>query len=119
MGAIAIGKASDQVFDRLVSGLQATFGRNAAEGLARHFIEAEGADFYWEARARERWLGAYESLDNDGQDMLDRVSVMGFLDGLYYVAVLLIEQSGGIDALLGLRQFDGRDEAERAFEITI
>ncbi len=72
MGALAIGKTSDQVFDRLVSGLQATFGRNAAEGLARHFIEAEGADFYWEARARERWLGAYESLEEEADDLFDR-----------------------------------------------
>ena len=118
MGAIAIGKASDQVFDRLVSGLQATFGRNAAEGLARHFIEAEGADFYWEARDRERWLGAYESLEEEAEDALDRVAVLGFLDGRYYVAVLLLEPAGGIDALLGLRQFEDRGEAERVFEST-
>lgn len=116
MGAIAIGKTSDQVFERLVSGLQASFGRSAAEGLARQFIEAEGADFYWEARTRERWLGAYESIEDEAEDVLDRVAVFGMLDGFYYVAVLLIEVSGAVDALLGLRQFTGRGDAERAFE---
>lgn len=119
MGAIAIGKISDQVFERLVSGLQATFGRSAAEGLARHFIEAEGADFYWDARVRERWLGAYESLDDDADDALDRVAVIGILDGCHYVAVLLLEQSGAVDALLGVRQFDERVAAEGAFESMI
>jgi len=118
MGAIAIGKASDQVFERLVAGLQASFGRSAAEGLARQFIEAEGADFYWEARARERWLGAYESLEGEAEDAFDRVAVFGILDSFYYVAVLLLEPSGAVDALLGLRQFERRGEAEHAYEST-
>ena len=117
MGAVAIAKASDPVFERLVSGLETQFGRNAAEGLARHFIEAEGADFYWEARQRERWIGAYERLDEEEGDALDRVAVFGFLDGLFYVAVVLVDALCGVEALLGLRQFEAYDEAERAFEI--
>jgi hypothetical protein len=115
MGAIAIAKASDGVFERLVSGLEGAFGRNAAEGLARHFIEAEGADFYWEARQRERWIGTYERLDEEGE-ALDRVAVFGFLDGLFYVAVVLVDAIDGVEALAGLRQFERRGEAERAFE---
>lgn len=118
MGAIAIAKASDHVFERLVSGMEGAFGRNAAEGLARHFIEAEGAEFYWEARVRERWLGAYESLDCEKVEVLDRVAVFGLLDGLYYVAVVLVQPLGGVDALLGQRPFERREDAERAFEIT-
>ncbi|QCB55823.1 hypothetical protein E5675_16220 [Sphingopyxis sp. PAMC25046] len=115
MGAIAIAKASDGVFERLVSGLEGAFGRSAAEGLARHFIEAEGADFYWEARQRERWIGTYERLEEEGE-VLDQVAVFGFLDGLFYVAVVLVDAFDGVEALAGLRRFERRGEAERAFE---
>lgn len=108
--------AADSVFERLVSGLESAFGRNAAEGLARHFIEAEGADFYWEARLRERWIGTYEGLDEEADAPLDRVAVFGLLDGLFYVAVVLLDAAGGVEALLGLRQFERQGEAERAFE---
>ena len=117
MGVLAIAKASDQVFERLVSGMEPRFGRSAAEGLARQFIEAEGADFYWEARLRERWLGVYESLEEESEDALDRIAVFGLLDGVYYMAVLLVDGLGGIDALLGLRQFERGEDAMRAFEI--
>lgn len=116
MGALAIGKTSDHVFERIVSGLESSFGRSAAEGLARQFIEAEGADFYWEARLGERWLGTYERLDEDDGAALDRVAVFGLLDGLFYVAVVLLDGLEGVEALLGLRQFERRDDAERAFE---
>ncbi|MBW8297274.1 hypothetical protein [Sphingopyxis sp.] len=116
MGAVAIAMASDGVFDRIVSGLEGAFGRSAAEGLARHFIEAEGADFYWEARQREKWIGNYERLDDGDGEALDRVAVFGFLDGLFYVAVVLLDAIDGVEALLGLRQFKRRGDAESAYE---
>jgi hypothetical protein len=118
MGVLAIGKASDHVFERIVSGLEPSFGRSAAEGLARQFIEAEGADFCWEARLAERWLGAYERLDADDGDALDRVAVFGLLDGLFYVAVVLLDAGESVEGMLGMRQFERREEAERAFEST-
>lgn len=73
MASIAIAAATDGVFNRLVAGLETEFGTRAAEGLARHFVEAEAADFYWDARSRERWLGSYECLDDDTDAVLDRV----------------------------------------------
>lgn len=116
MASIAIAAASDHVFNRLVAGLESEFGTRAAEGLARHFIEAEGADFYWEARVRERWLGVYESFDSEDDGALDRVAATGFLDGQHFVAVLLCDAFEGVDALLGVRQFEKREEAEAAFD---
>lgn len=116
MGVLAIGKTSDHVFERIVSGLEPSFGRSAAEGLARQFIEAEGADFYWEARIAERWIGTYERLDEDDGEALDRVAVFGLLDGLFYVAVVLLDAFESVEALLGVRQFARREDAERAFE---
>ncbi len=118
MGALAIGKTSDHVFERIVSGLETSFGRSAAEGLARQFIEAEGADFYWEARLAERWIGTYERLDEEADAALDRVAVFGLLDGFFYVAVVLLDGLDGVEALLGLRRFERREEAERAFDTT-
>lgn len=116
MDVLAIGKTSDHVFERIVSGLEASFGRSAAEGLARQFIEAEGVDFFWEARLAERWIGTYERLDEDADEALDRVAVFGLLDGLFYVAVVLLDAVDGVEALLGLRRFERREEAERVFE---
>lgn len=116
MGAVAIAMASDRVFDRIVSGLEGVVGRSAAEGLARHFIEAEGADFYWEARQREKWIGTYERLDDGDGEALDRVAVFGFLDGLFYVAVVLLDAIDGVEALLGLRHFERRGDAESAYQ---
>ena len=47
----AISVGDTRVFERLVAGLEDEFGAHAAEGLARQFVEAEDADFYWDARA--------------------------------------------------------------------
>lgn len=115
----SIDMGGTRVFERLVAGLEIEFGSAAAEGLARQFIEAEGADFYWEARARERWLGSYESLDWDEEDALDRIAVTGILDGRNYVAVLLVDALGSVDALLGVRHFEDGRAALEAFRTTV
>lgn len=57
-----ISVASDRVMATLIAGLELEFGRDAAEGLARRFTEAEDVDFHWEARIEERWLGGYEAI---------------------------------------------------------
>lgn len=92
----AISGTADRVFERLVSGLEAEFGSAAAEGLARVFVEAEGGDFYWEAREKLRWLGLWESLDEEREDALDRLAVAGILDGRCYVAVLLVDSRDAV-----------------------
>lgn len=33
--------------------------------IARNFVDSELADFCWNARQREAWIGEYESLDDD------------------------------------------------------
>ncbi len=111
----AISGAADRVFERLVSGLEAEFGRAAAEGLARVFVEAEGGDFYWEAREKLRWLGLWESLDEERDDSLDRLAVAGILDGRCYVAVLLVDSRDAVQGLLGVRHFEDRAAADDAF----
>jgi hypothetical protein len=76
----SIGVASDRVMAALVSGLEIEFGRGAGEALAHRFLEAEEVDFHWDARVQERWIGTYESMDDEDPE-LDRVKIFGSLDG--------------------------------------
>ncbi len=112
----AIDMGAERTFERLVAGLQIEFGMAAAEGLARQFIEAEDADFYWDARIAERWLGTYVSLE-DEEEMLDRIAVTGELDGQHFVAVMIAADRKYVQAMLGLRRFESAEEAREAFEI--
>lgn len=114
MADVQILGAADRVFDRLVAGLEMEFGSAAAEGLARIFIEAEGADFYWEARENQRWLGGYETLEPEEAELLDRIAVTGFFDGHFYLAVLVVDGFDAVHGLLGVRHFDDRGAAEKA-----
>ena len=113
----AISVGDTRVFERLVAGLEVEFGAPAAEGLARQFVEAEDADFYWDARAAERWLGAYESLDDD-EELLARVAIIGQFVGRFFVAVLIVDGNEAVNAMLGLRHFESAAEADDAFRKT-
>ena len=112
--AISIGDT--RVFERLVAGLEVEFGAQAAEGLARQFVDAEDADFYWDARAAERWLGTYESLDEE--DLLTRAAITGQFEGRFFVAVLIVDGDESVNAMLGLRHFESAAEADDAFRKT-
>ena len=113
--AISIGDT--RVFERLVAGLEVEFGAQAAEGLARQFVEAEDADFYWDARAAERWLGSYESIDEE-EELLTRVAITGQFEGRFFVAVVIVDGDESVNAMLGLRHFESAAEADDAFRKT-
>src|SRR3546814_2600362 len=86
----SVGMASDRVMAALVSGLEIEFGRGAGEALAQRFLEAEEIDFHWDAREQERWIGTYES-DGDEDFELDRVAIVGRLDGQWFVAMMIVD----------------------------
>jgi hypothetical protein len=69
-----ISQVQNRVLATLIAGLEIEFGRGASEGLAQHFLDAEELDFRWDARDTERWLGTYESVDED-DFALDRVAI--------------------------------------------
>ncbi|WP_245942020.1 hypothetical protein [Sphingomonas gilva] len=48
--ACSIEAASDRVMAALVAGLEIEFGSGAGRVLAKRFLEAEEADFNWDAR---------------------------------------------------------------------
>jgi len=109
-----ISHASDRVMAALVAGLALEFGRDAAEALALRFVAAEECDFSWDARREERWLGAYQTLD-DEDIALDRVAIIGRLDGRWYVAVCIVDGDGLARGLIGRRTFSRAEMAQQAF----
>ena len=112
-----IGVASNDVVATLVAGLEIEFGRSASGALAQRFLEAEESDFLWEARVSERWLGRYESVDEDEFE-LDRVAITGRLDGRWFVAVTIVDGDGNAQGLMGRRSFRSERQAREAFEAT-
>lgn len=109
-----VSVASDRVMAALVLGLEIEFGHGVGEALAHRFLEAEETDFLWDARNQERWIGAYESIDDDGID-LDRVRIFGRLDGKWFVAVMIVDGDGSARGVIGKREFGRRKQALAAF----
>jgi hypothetical protein len=109
----AAAAATDRVMEALVAGLQMEFGRGAGKPLAHRFLEAEEADCRLSARVDERWIGAYESLD-DKDFELDRVAICGRLDGRWFCATMLVDGDGRSHGMMGCREFRSRARARDA-----
>lgn len=110
----SISESTDRVMATLIAGLEIEFGSSAAEGLAHHFVEAEEVDFHWDARILERWLGAYEAQDDDELE-LDRIQILGRLDGCWFVATCIIDGDGNAHGMPGCRNFSSENAARKAF----
>lgn len=116
MTAISIiERAKNDPYPALVSGLESEFGTDGIEVLAAHFLEAEAADFHWNARMIERHLGAYESAD-EGDFDLERNAVMGWIAGRWYVVTCIVDGDGAVHDMMGLRRFESVGQAEGAFD---
>ena len=105
-----IGRACDVAID----GLRAEFGAV----LAQRIIEAEAADFLWEARIQERYLGQQIGWDLDEDDRLQelsRVAILSVLDGDWYAGMCLVDGEGRAVELLWKRQFSGQMDADAGF----
>jgi uroporphyrinogen-III decarboxylase len=110
----AAAKVTDRVMTALVWGLEVEFGRGAGEALAHRFLKAEEGDFLWEARDRERWIGAYESVEAEDFD-LDVVKILGFMNGKWVVATMIVDGDGNPHGVMGRRDFGCRQKALAAF----
>ena len=114
MGMVqSIGTASDHIMAALVAGLEIEFGRSAGKALAQRFLEAEESDFLWDARAGERWLGAYEALELDNEG-LDRIAIWGRLDGCWFMAIMLVDGEGMPHGTIAHRVCGSRKSARQA-----
>lgn len=110
----SLSDAANRVMEALVSGLEIEFGRQAGAALAARFLEAEEVDFHWDARLQERWLGSYLGGDERGFE-LDRVRVLGRIDGRWFVAVMVVDGDGNAHGMLGKRGFGSAKQAREAF----
>jgi hypothetical protein len=110
----SISDAADRVMAALVSGLEIEFGHSAGAALAGRFLDAEASDFHWDARVEERWLGCYFGGEESGIE-LDRVRILGRIDGRWFVAVMLVDGDGDAHGMLGKRCFGRAEQARRAF----
>jgi hypothetical protein len=97
--------------EAVVEALQAEFGAI----LAARIFEAEAADFLWDARVKERYLGQHISLEDDAEER-SQIAILGFLAGRWHVAMCLIDGEGSPVDLLWKQSFGRRDEAQAAFD---
>ncbi|MFS2108145.1 hypothetical protein ACCC88_00530 [Sphingomonas sp. Sphisp140] len=110
----SLSDAADRVMAALVSGLENEFGSSAGSALAARFLDAEEVDFLWDARVQERWLGSYHGAEDAGIE-LDRVRIIGRIDGRWFVAVMVVDGDGDAVGMLGRRCFARAEQARRAF----
>lgn len=108
-----VSTSTERVMAALIAGLEIEFGRGASEGLAQHFLRAEDADFRWDARVSERWLGSYEGGDED-ELVLDRVAICGRLDASWFAATMIVDGDGDAHGMLGCRSFGSEAAARTA-----
>lgn len=99
----------------LIDGLTHGLDAEGIASITRYLIDSELADFCWEAREREAWIGEYQSLENEA-GTLDRVAILSRLDGRFHIGVALVDGDGSVHDLRQHRSFSSAWDAEKAFE---
>jgi hypothetical protein len=100
--------------EALVDALRAELGGVLAERV----IEVEAADFLWESRVRERYLGRHVDAileDEQSSEDVSRIAFLSFLDGCWHAGICLVDGEGSATDLLWKRTFGSSKEAEIAF----
>lgn len=109
MSTIGMGRC-----EALVDALRAELGGMLAERV----IEAEAAEFLWESRLRERYLGQhYDDFCNDelSSEDVSRMAFLSYLDGCWHAGICLVDGNGEAIELQWKRSFGGCEDAEIAF----
>ena len=83
--------------------------------IASRILESEAADFHWQARVRDRYLGQYADEVFGAGEELSRIAILSDLNGQWHAGVCLIDGDGEVEELLWLRTFNERDKAEELF----
>ncbi|MEO5774473.1 MAG: hypothetical protein ABIQ32_10200 [Sphingomicrobium sp.] len=106
---------SERVLHCLATGRGIADQRYVGEIIDRHILAAEEANFHWDLRLSDRWLGQHFNADDDETE-LDRVEIVGQIDGRWFAATSIIDGDGMPHGMNDRRTFDTRNEAERAFQ---
>ena|SRR5690348_5895835 len=86
--------------------------------LAERVIEAEAAEFLWESRLRERYLGQHFDAiaeENLSPEEVSRIAFLSVLDGRWHAGICLVDGEGSATELLWKRTFGTFEEAAIAF----
>jgi hypothetical protein len=105
-------------YAQLVAGLRMELGCGDIAAIAERIFEAEKADFHWQARLRERYLGQHWPLDAGDDEVgedVSRVAILSFLAGRWHAGICLVDGDGCALDLLWLRSFERQEEATETF----
>ena len=102
-------------FPALVRGLIEEFGAEGIDAVVERFIAAEEADFCWDGRIAERPLGPLEDAFQEGEEVREKVVVLGFFRRRYYIATCVVDAARRVCWMQQPRHFDDFESAETAF----
>lgn len=105
-------------YSQLVRELQTEFRCDDVGVLADRILEAEAADFHWDARVEERYLGQQFGFDLEADEPgeeLSPVAILSFVAKRWHAGVCLVDGEGCVVELLWIRSFDQRDDAWDAY----
>ena len=94
--------------------LEAEYGAMIADRI----FEAEAADFLWESRIGERYLGQQSGIDLDGDDgdfAWSRIALLSRLGGHWHVGLCLVDGEGVPVELVWKRAFECDRDARALF----
>lgn len=110
----AVPGSSGDAYAQLVEGLRLEFGCADVAALADRIFEAEKAEFIWEARVAEHYLGQHFPVDCGGLEGCEELSRIAFLSlsaGRWHAGICLVDGDGCAVQLLWSRGFDRREDA--------
>lgn len=111
------GHGSDP-YEQLVRELRTQYRCVDVDALADRIVAAEAADFHWDARVRERYLGHCSGADlehGEGGEEFVRVAIVSFLGGRWHAGTCTVDGEGRVARLLRIEACVTRDRAEAAF----
>ena len=114
----AIPGGSGDAYERLVEGLRHELGCADISALAERIFEAEKADFHWQARIREHYLGQhlpFDLADEDASADFVRIAILSFVRGRWNAGVCVVDGEGCAVDLLWVRSFECYEDACDAF----
>jgi hypothetical protein len=111
--------SSRDAYSELVEGLRMEFGCRDIAAIADRVFEAEKADFHWNARVRERYLGQHlpvDFADEDECEDVSRMAIMSFLTGRWHAGICLVDGDGCALDLLWIWSFERHEDALDALD---
>jgi len=87
--------------------------------MTARIVDAEAAEFMWESRVSERYLGLQVDALGEAEDADEDMSRMAFLshlDGEWHAGICLVNGDGNAIELVWKRRFGSMFEARLAFD---